>query len=131
MLYLYSMAGVVFTPFAGMLAGCMALHAGLDGFALVSLCLFRRLRYGPEGADRILGRVFVLLGDVWQCAGHHGLEWYGEREIRRWQKERRKRFDAKGKPGTTQLRFIAESSVPQLKASEDTRLFAPINLIIF
>ena len=47
------------------------------------VCLFCRLRYGPEGADRTFGRVFVLLGDVLQCAGHHGLEWYGEREIRR------------------------------------------------
>jgi len=101
-LYVYiSMAGVVFTPFSGMLAWMhgFAYWIGWICIGIFFVCLFCRLRYGPEGADSTFGRVLVLLGDVLQCAGHHGLEWYGEREIRRWQKERQKKFDAKDKPG--------------------------------
>eukprot|EP00434_Breviolum_minutum_P045265 symbB.v1.2.040544.t1/scaffold7319.1/size11937/1 len=66
-LYVYiSMAGVVFTPFSGMLAWMhgFAYWIGWICIGIFFVCLFCRLRYGPEGADSTFGRVLVLLGDA-------------------------------------------------------------------
>lgn len=36
--------------------------------------------------------MFVLFGEVFECMGHHFLEWYGERKIKYWHGEREKCF---------------------------------------
>ena len=45
------------------------------------------------------GRMFVLFGDVFQCMGHHLLQWYSEEKIKHWQKECQKCFDVKDRNG--------------------------------
>ncbi len=59
------------------------------------ICLACRVFFGADAINSTPGRMFVLFGDVFQCMGHHLLQWYGEEKIKHWQKERQKCFDVK------------------------------------
>ena len=50
--------------------GCAYL-VGWVCIAVFVICLTCRLYDGPDAIDSIPGRVFVLLGEVIQCMGHH------------------------------------------------------------
>ena len=70
-------------------------------------CLVCRMYYGPDAIDSTAGRVFVLLGDVFQCAIHRPLTWYGERQIKYWHDERQRFYDLKDKQGITDAQNMA------------------------
>ena len=58
-----------------------------------------RVYFGPDAIDSTPGRMFVLFGEILQCMGHHVLEWYGEKRIKHWRKERQKCCDVKDRDG--------------------------------
>ena len=58
-----------------------------------------RVFFGPDAIDSTPGRMFVLFGEILQCMGHHVLEWYGEKRIKHWRKERQKCCDVKDRDG--------------------------------
>jgi len=68
-------------------------------------CLACRMCFGPEAIDSTPGRMFVLLGEVFQCM--IPLSWYGERRIKYWRNERQKCYDMKDKPGIRHAQSMA------------------------
>ena len=99
--YFHGLA-VVVAPYSDVVStwiNGLAYLVGWSCIAVFIICLACRLNYGPDAIDRTPGRVFVLLGEVIQCMGHHVLEWYGERKIKEWEKECQKSFEAKDKQG--------------------------------
>lgn len=62
---------------------------------MICFCLACRVFYGPDAAESMSGRMFVLFGEILQCMVHRPLKWYGKRCIKHPQNERQKCFDVK------------------------------------